>query len=188
MSLKNRKNASLWSDRIYSSGNRGVKKDPGPRGTRDEEFLVPSLRGCCETFVTHSDNMGKNAYRVNRKFWDFELFRKILVWLKNILPNSIFVVVVVVVVVGSSVVVTSTVVVGPSVVIGSSVVVRIVDLIYLEKKDCGNVVPFILSRFSHFLAEQGVASVHHLVLHASFRLEWVKWYQFSINYNNLRIT
>ena len=31
------------SDRIYSSGNRGVKKGPGPRGTRDEEFLVPSL-------------------------------------------------------------------------------------------------------------------------------------------------
>ena len=31
------------SDRIYSSGNRGVKKGPGPRGTRAEEFLVPSL-------------------------------------------------------------------------------------------------------------------------------------------------
>ena len=31
------------SDKIYSSGNRGVKKGPGPRGTRDEEFLVPSL-------------------------------------------------------------------------------------------------------------------------------------------------
>ena len=31
------------SDRIYSSGNQGVKKGPGPRGTRDEEFLVPSL-------------------------------------------------------------------------------------------------------------------------------------------------
>ena len=31
------------SDRIYSSGNRRVKKGPGPRGTRDEEFLVPSL-------------------------------------------------------------------------------------------------------------------------------------------------
>ena len=31
------------SDRIYSSGNRGVKKGPGPQGTRDEEFLVPSL-------------------------------------------------------------------------------------------------------------------------------------------------
>jgi hypothetical protein len=30
-------------DRIYSSGNRGVKKGPGPRGTRGEEFLVPSL-------------------------------------------------------------------------------------------------------------------------------------------------
>ena len=37
-------------DRIYSSGNRGVKKGPGPRGSRvegrgsrDEEFLVPSL-------------------------------------------------------------------------------------------------------------------------------------------------
>ena len=27
------------SDRIYSSGNRGVKKGPGPRGSRDEEFL-----------------------------------------------------------------------------------------------------------------------------------------------------
>ena len=31
------------SDGIYSSGNRGVKKGPGPRGSRDEEFLVPSL-------------------------------------------------------------------------------------------------------------------------------------------------
>ena len=31
------------NDRIYSSGNRGVKKGPCPRGTRDEEFLVPSL-------------------------------------------------------------------------------------------------------------------------------------------------
>jgi hypothetical protein len=31
------------SDRIYSLGNRGVKKGLGPRGTRDEEFLVPSL-------------------------------------------------------------------------------------------------------------------------------------------------
>ena len=31
------------SYKIYSSGNRGVKKGPGPRGSRDEEFLVPSL-------------------------------------------------------------------------------------------------------------------------------------------------
>ena len=31
------------SNGIYSSGNRGVKKGPGPRGSRDEEFLVPSL-------------------------------------------------------------------------------------------------------------------------------------------------
>ena len=31
------------SDGIYSSGNRGVKKGPGPQGSRDEEFLVPSL-------------------------------------------------------------------------------------------------------------------------------------------------
>ena len=31
------------SDRIYSSGNQGVKKGPGPRGSRDEEFLLPSL-------------------------------------------------------------------------------------------------------------------------------------------------
>ena len=31
------------SYKIYSSGNRGVKKVPGPRGSRDEEFLVPSL-------------------------------------------------------------------------------------------------------------------------------------------------
>ena len=31
------------SDKIYSSGNRGVKKGPGPRGSRDEEFLVASL-------------------------------------------------------------------------------------------------------------------------------------------------
>ena len=35
----------LRSDRIYSSGNQGVKKGLGPRGTRDEEFLVPSLIG-----------------------------------------------------------------------------------------------------------------------------------------------
>ena len=37
--------------------------------------------------------------------------------------------------------------------------------------------------------EQGVASVNHLVMHASFRLELVKWNQFSINYNhnNLRM-
>ena len=35
----------LRSDRIYSSGNQGVKKGPGPQGTRDEEFLVPSLIG-----------------------------------------------------------------------------------------------------------------------------------------------
>ena len=26
-------------------GNQGVKKGPGPRGTRDKEFLVPSLIG-----------------------------------------------------------------------------------------------------------------------------------------------
>ena len=32
-------------DRIYSSGNRGVKKGPGPQVLRDEEFLVPSLLG-----------------------------------------------------------------------------------------------------------------------------------------------
>ena len=38
------------SDKIYSSGNRGVKKGPGPRGTRDEEFLVPSLHHCVLTF------------------------------------------------------------------------------------------------------------------------------------------
>ena len=31
------------SCKIYSSGNRGVKKGPGPRGSRDEEFLVPSI-------------------------------------------------------------------------------------------------------------------------------------------------
>ena len=31
------------SDKIYSSGNWGVKKGLGPRGLRDEEFLVPSL-------------------------------------------------------------------------------------------------------------------------------------------------
>ena len=29
--------------KIYSSGNRGVKKGPGPRGSRDEEFLVPYI-------------------------------------------------------------------------------------------------------------------------------------------------
>ena len=33
----------IWGVKgIYSSGNRGVKKGPGPWGTRDEEFLVPS--------------------------------------------------------------------------------------------------------------------------------------------------
>ena len=31
------------SDKIYSSGNRGVKKGLGPRGTRNGELLVPSL-------------------------------------------------------------------------------------------------------------------------------------------------
>ena len=31
------------SYKIYSSGNRGVKKGPGPRGSKDEEFIVPSL-------------------------------------------------------------------------------------------------------------------------------------------------
>ena len=39
------------SDRIYSSGNRGVKKGKGPRGTRDEEFLVPSLGHFMSTHV-----------------------------------------------------------------------------------------------------------------------------------------
>ena len=33
------------SERIYSLRNQGVKKAPGPRGMRDEEFLVPSLIG-----------------------------------------------------------------------------------------------------------------------------------------------
>ena len=37
------------SYKIYSSGNRGVKKGPGPRGSRDEEFLVPSLMHSVET-------------------------------------------------------------------------------------------------------------------------------------------
>ena len=32
------------TDGIYSSGNRGVKKGPGPRGSRDEEFFLPSLQ------------------------------------------------------------------------------------------------------------------------------------------------
>ena len=31
------------SIKIYSSRNGGVKKGSGPQGTRDEEFLVPSL-------------------------------------------------------------------------------------------------------------------------------------------------
>jgi hypothetical protein len=31
------------SDKIYFSWNRGVKKVPEPRGTRDREFLVLSL-------------------------------------------------------------------------------------------------------------------------------------------------
>ena len=31
------------SDKIYSSGNRGVQKSPGARETRNGEFLVPSL-------------------------------------------------------------------------------------------------------------------------------------------------
>ena len=44
------------------------------------------------------------------------------------------------------------------------------------------------SQINVVYTEQGVVSVHHLVMHASFRLEWVKWNQFSINYNNLRIT
>ena len=39
------------SCKIYSSGNRGVKKGPGPRGSRDEEFLVPSLVWNLSTLV-----------------------------------------------------------------------------------------------------------------------------------------
>ena len=47
------------SDKIYSSGNRGVKKGLGPRGSRDEEFLVPSLAQCtlctlCASFFESS--------------------------------------------------------------------------------------------------------------------------------------
>jgi hypothetical protein len=41
------------SCKIYSSGNRGVKKGPGHRGSRDEEFPVPSLpntHGCKFSF------------------------------------------------------------------------------------------------------------------------------------------
>ena len=53
--------------------------------------------------------------------------------------------------------------------------------IYTYRKD-------LFAETQKVLPEQGVASVHHLVMHASFRLEWVKWNQFSINYNNLRIT
>ena len=34
------------SYKIYSSGKRGVKKGPGSRGLRDQEFLVPSLEFC----------------------------------------------------------------------------------------------------------------------------------------------
>ena len=34
------------SDKINCSGNQGVTKGPGPRGTRDEEFLVPCLIPC----------------------------------------------------------------------------------------------------------------------------------------------
>jgi hypothetical protein len=34
----------LRRDKIYSSGNRGVKKFPEPQGTRNEEFLMPSLK------------------------------------------------------------------------------------------------------------------------------------------------
>ena len=30
-------------DKIHSPGNQGVKKGPGPRGSRDEEFLMTSL-------------------------------------------------------------------------------------------------------------------------------------------------
>ena len=31
------------SDKIYSSGNLGVKKDPGPGGTRNGDLLIPFL-------------------------------------------------------------------------------------------------------------------------------------------------
>ena len=35
----------LRSDKSYSSGNRGVKKCPGPRGMGSTGLLVPSLPG-----------------------------------------------------------------------------------------------------------------------------------------------
>ena len=37
--------SGIEEGKFYSSGIRGVKKGPGPRGSRDEEFLVPSLGG-----------------------------------------------------------------------------------------------------------------------------------------------
>ena len=52
-----------------------------------------------------------------------------------------------------------------------------------EFKETKNSMCFITMQ-----SEQGVASVHYLVMHASFSLEWVKWNQVSINYDNLRIT
>ena len=42
------------NNKIYSSGNQGVKKGLRPRGSRDEEFLVPSLSTakCLASFLT----------------------------------------------------------------------------------------------------------------------------------------
>ena len=51
------------NDRIYSSGNRGMKKGPGPRGTRDEEFLVPSLNAPQAHMSQVTAKMGLHAHR-----------------------------------------------------------------------------------------------------------------------------
>ena len=52
------------SDRIYSSGNQGVKKGLGPRGTRYEEFLVPSLL--------------QTNFKESKFEWSFWLYQNVL--------------------------------------------------------------------------------------------------------------
>ena len=55
---------------------------------------------------------------------------------------------------------------------------------------CYSIVAFstrITFKWFVFIVLFRVASVHHLVMHSNFKLEWVNWNQFSINFY-LRIT
>ena len=65
------------SDKIYSSGNRGVKKGPGPRGSRDEEFLVPSLIVHQGFYMTEKSFLDRfsGLYGIHRMFFmSFPIF------------------------------------------------------------------------------------------------------------------